>query len=597
MTPCRVTEVWSIAYERPVDSKDGFARAIWCWSEGLASYGLAIRIIYLATGETRQVIKERVGKVQLFGLAEIGSGVIRRLSFYRDALRLIDSNARTDARRIFVLHGPFALPLSLFLRARGSVIYHTFGSMISELTLSAKELVALRDVHKLLLYMLEIPLEILISSQVDAVVIPHRRAAEELLQTHLLTCQRLYIVPYGQNIRQEFTNDAFLSDVRSVRQRIGQKKLVLFVGGTAWNRKGGRYVILAFSKLRRRLPSVLIMTGNATEREISQTTRLGLRIGEDLQLPGLVDDRTLALLYASCDVFVLPSFHEGFSQPVIEAMAFGKPVVASPSAAYPTVRNNSEGFIVPPQNYGEIAKALEEILKNGRLYSSMSSNARRRARSYSWDVVIRRLVKVLDEITSGHFEHLVTRVSDVSIYSMSAMDIIQVHKLYDSLPESSKRYFHPGFLGFTQVGLVWLLYQFPLMASSIQHCRKIQLRLRPGTVIIGIVAKNKESQVIGFSFVVLKRESKDSFLLSADLGIVVRCDQRDAGIGSLLMRRVLKEARGCGVDRIDLIVSQDNPIAVHLYEKHGFKATTMVKDNWHGTPIDCVAMSLELKAS
>jgi teichuronic acid biosynthesis glycosyltransferase TuaC len=102
------------------------------------------------------------------------------------------------------------------------------------------------------------------------------------------------------------------------------------------------------------------MTGKPSKKYLFIASKLGLKIGVDLLLPGLVDNKTLALYYASCDVFFLPSLHEGFSQPILEVMAYGKPVVASPLAAYPTVTDGVEGFVVHPRNKDSYAPALRK---------------------------------------------------------------------------------------------------------------------------------------------------------------------------------------------------------------------------------------------
>lgn len=142
------------------------------------------------------------------------------------------------------------------------------------------------------------------------------------------------------------------------------------------------------------------MTGKPTKEYLVLAGRLELKINEDILLPGLVDDRTLAFLYASCDVFALPSLHEGFSQPVIEVMAYGKPVVASPIAAYPTVKNGSEGFVINSCDIDSCADALQKILTDKDLYANMSQKAKLKAQQYSWDKIGFNLIKYFQQIVS-----------------------------------------------------------------------------------------------------------------------------------------------------------------------------------------------------
>lgn len=85
---------------------------------------------------------------------------------------------------------------------------------------------------------------------------------------------------------------------------------------------------------------------------------------------------------AAFDIFVLPSIlPEPFGLVVIEAMASGKPVVATaPGGPSETVVNGETGFLVPPSDASAIAKALEELLADPQKRMSMGQAGRRRAR-------------------------------------------------------------------------------------------------------------------------------------------------------------------------------------------------------------------------
>jgi glycosyltransferase involved in cell wall biosynthesis len=68
-------------------------------------------------------------------------------------------------------------------------------------------------------------------------------------------------------------------------------------------------------------------------------------------------------LYSASDVFVLPSFREGFSMVVLEAMACGKPVVVTPTVAVPDLElDGKSGIMVSPGDASGLAKALMKLL-------------------------------------------------------------------------------------------------------------------------------------------------------------------------------------------------------------------------------------------
>ena len=86
-------------------------------------------------------------------------------------------------------------------------------------------------------------------------------------------------------------------------------------------------------------------------------------------------------VFAAFDIFVLPSIlPEPFGLVVIEAMAAGKPVVATaPGGPSETVVDGETGYLVPPSDASAIARALEELLADPQKRMSMGEAGRRRA--------------------------------------------------------------------------------------------------------------------------------------------------------------------------------------------------------------------------
>ena len=98
-------------------------------------------------------------------------------------------------------------------------------------------------------------------------------------------------------------------------------------------------------------------------------------------------------LYGEADVFVLPTHREGFPMVVLEAMAAGLPLIATPIGAIPdAVRDGEEGIIVPPRDAAALAAALKRLLEDPALRQRMGERGRRRVEEvYSRDVVVGQL--------------------------------------------------------------------------------------------------------------------------------------------------------------------------------------------------------------
>jgi hypothetical protein len=83
-------------------------------------------------------------------------------------------------------------------------------------------------------------------------------------------------------------------------------------------------------------------------------------------------------------------------------------------------------------------------------------------------------------------------------------DLHSLHKMYDSLSEDSKRFFHPSFLGYENISFRWLLFQIALFPSSVKFLRKILLHLFLYSVFLPLVISD-QSNVVGFAFLKIKK--------------------------------------------------------------------------------------------
>jgi glycosyltransferase involved in cell wall biosynthesis len=88
--------------------------------------------------------------------------------------------------------------------------------------------------------------------------------------------------------------------------------------------------------------------------------------------------------YAACDLFVFPSFYEGFGLPILEAMACGRAVACSNSSAMPEVAD-SAALLFDPASRHEMGKAISDILLNAELRARLERLGVQRANAFSWE--------------------------------------------------------------------------------------------------------------------------------------------------------------------------------------------------------------------
>ena len=130
------------------------------------------------------------------------------------------------------------------------------------------------------------------------------------------------------------------------------------------------------------------------------------RFGHNVTLHGYLSFSELEHLYRKCDIFVAPSRYESFGLVYLEAMKYGKPVVACNSGGTPeVVKDRVTGILVEPGNYKAISESVIELVKNPKLRMTLGKAGFDRTRNlFSLDQLIDSTVEYykfgLQEITN-----------------------------------------------------------------------------------------------------------------------------------------------------------------------------------------------------
>jgi glycosyltransferase involved in cell wall biosynthesis len=191
--------------------------------------------------------------------------------------------------------------------------------------------------------------------------------------------------------------------------QLGDPPRLLFVGYIR-PEKGVGVLLEAFEKLRARRPLRLTLVG-ASDRESASSRALLDRVRDgkhaaDVALTGMVDfGEPLFELYRQHDVFVLPSLSEGTPRTLVEARAFGCPVVASRVGGVPaSVDEGRDGLLVPPGDAGALAATIERILDDVALRARLVEGGLERARRSTLERFVDQLAEELEALGTTQHE-------------------------------------------------------------------------------------------------------------------------------------------------------------------------------------------------
>lgn len=218
-------------------------------------------------------------------------------------------------------------------------------------------------------------------------------------QVENLTDKNVTVIPYAAAVRPDK-----ISKTESGRS-FSMGKRVLYVGRLI-ERKGVKYLIRAMEYI---VPEINVNLSIVGEGELKSKLLREVKNKElesHIILEGRVAKEKLYDLYLNCDVFVLPAVSdkwgdtEGLGVVLLEAMSFGKPVVASRTGGIEDiVIDGKTGILVNPADPEALAKSILKILRNGDLGLEMGSSGRRIVKKkFSFESMVQKTIKMYKEI-------------------------------------------------------------------------------------------------------------------------------------------------------------------------------------------------------
>ena len=226
--------------------------------------------------------------------------------------------------------------------------------------------------------------------KVKSIHVTTKSELEEMHKYLGIPREKMKIIPHGVDHdfftppkNKEKTRTNILSKLKILHGGypgpIPNEKYFLHVGEMNFVRKNLVRLIGAFLKSRKLgLKHNLIITGKHTkELENICTNKPGII------LLGWIPNNDLLELIQGADAFLLPSIHEGFGMPLVEAMACGVPCISSNRHSPPVVIEDT-GILVNPYSETEISNAMLSLANNSKLLEELSEKSLKRSYDFSW---------------------------------------------------------------------------------------------------------------------------------------------------------------------------------------------------------------------
>jgi glycosyltransferase involved in cell wall biosynthesis len=196
------------------------------------------------------------------------------------------------------------------------------------------------------------------------------------------------------------SNGVDFEDVQNVEPLKSIEHPTIFFVGVLENVKGIDILLKAIPIIKEKIPNIhLFIAGSGQqEKELKELVK-ELKIEENVKFLGFISGAEKYAYYKSADIYVQPSRYETFGIAVLEAMACGKPVVASEVGGIPfLVKEEETGLLFECGIAKDLAEKIIILLKDKKLREEMGEAGRKRAEEFTWDNIADKTVKVYKEM-------------------------------------------------------------------------------------------------------------------------------------------------------------------------------------------------------
>ena len=238
-----------------------------------------------------------------------------------------------------------------------------------------------------------LPLKIL-SNISDAVI-----TVSESEKKHLLANgynKPIDVIYHGVNEIFKPKNFFSLTLLEEVRKKFNlPEKYILFVGRLNV-RKNIYNLLKAISILKSDLKLIIVGEKDWKMFDIQKLID-ELNIRNKIVFTGRVNDEELLAIYAMSNVFVFPSFAEGFGLPPLEAMASGIPIIVSNNTSIPEICGEAGHYINPNDPY-DIASKLKYVLSNEEIIKQKIEIGLNRSKKFQWSKSVDQIINLCENI-------------------------------------------------------------------------------------------------------------------------------------------------------------------------------------------------------
>ncbi|MBI3814825.1 MAG: glycosyltransferase family 4 protein [Nitrospinae bacterium] len=236
--------------------------------------------------------------------------------------------------------------------------------------------------------------------QADAIISISYCTKEDILKKVPVDKEKIHVIYPG--ISESFKIIRDFSKIDYIKSKYNTGEHYILFAATIEPRKNIIGLLKAFRLLcnQKNITHKLVIVGRRGWRykEVFQTLdKFDSVIKGRIVFTDFVPDGDLLYLYNGANIFVYPSFYEGFGLPPLEAMACGCPVVVSNVASLPEACGDA-AYYINPYNINSIAEGIYKVITDGNLKQELIQKGLKQVKMFNWDKTAKQYLSILEDV-------------------------------------------------------------------------------------------------------------------------------------------------------------------------------------------------------
>lgn len=224
------------------------------------------------------------------------------------------------------------------------------------------------------------------------ILVPSKSVQQLLFQEWGVNSKKILVTPEAVDDHiLKIVGKMTKTDSEKILNKFKIRKPYIFYVGNAHPHKNIEGLIKAFLELRKKYPDLKLVLSGYDHYFWQRIKKENQQDG--IIYTGFVTDEELVGLYKGAEVFVMPSFEEGFGIPILEAMSCSCPIVASDTTSLPEVGGEAVLYF-DPMSSDDMVEKISKVLEDKKLRQEMVRKGLQRYEQFSWQKLTKQTLEV-----------------------------------------------------------------------------------------------------------------------------------------------------------------------------------------------------------